>query len=173
MIQIALEKPGRFITTEGSSPRPAAGEALVRVHRIGVCGTDLHAFAGRQPFFNYPRILGHELGVEVIDPGSEPLGLNRRRSLLGRALPQLRTMHRVPRRPIELLRRAEVSRSARRRRHASGDRRARAQAPPLAQSFPTISSRWSRRWASAPMPSNALTSRGMISSSSSAPVPLD
>ena len=77
MIQVALEKPGRFITTEGSSPRPAEGEALVRVHRIGVCGTDLHAFAGRQPFFNYPRILGHELGVEVIDPGSEPLGLNR------------------------------------------------------------------------------------------------
>ncbi len=42
------------------------GEALVRIHRIGVCGTDLHAFAGRQPFFTYPRILGHELGVEVI-----------------------------------------------------------------------------------------------------------
>jgi 2-desacetyl-2-hydroxyethyl bacteriochlorophyllide A dehydrogenase len=77
MIQIALEKPGRFITTEGPSPRQAPGDALVRVHRIGVCGTDLHAFAGRQPFFNYPRILGHELGVEIIHPGSEPLGLNR------------------------------------------------------------------------------------------------
>jgi 2-desacetyl-2-hydroxyethyl bacteriochlorophyllide A dehydrogenase len=47
----------------------------VRVHRIGVCGTDLHAFAGKQPFFSYPRILGHELGVEVIDPGREPHGL--------------------------------------------------------------------------------------------------
>jgi 2-desacetyl-2-hydroxyethyl bacteriochlorophyllide A dehydrogenase len=77
MIEIALEKPGRFITVEGSSPRPSEGEALVRVHRIGVCGTDLHAFAGRQPFFNYPRILGHELGVEVLDPGSEPLGFKR------------------------------------------------------------------------------------------------
>ncbi len=76
MIQIALEKPGHFIATEGPSPGQAPGEALVRVHRIGVCGTDLHAFAGRQPFFNYPRILGHELGVEVIDPGSEPHGLN-------------------------------------------------------------------------------------------------
>jgi 2-desacetyl-2-hydroxyethyl bacteriochlorophyllide A dehydrogenase len=39
------------------------------VHRVGVCGTDLHAFAGKQPFFTYPRVLGHELGVEVIDPG--------------------------------------------------------------------------------------------------------
>jgi threonine dehydrogenase-like Zn-dependent dehydrogenase len=47
----------------------------VRVHRIGVCGTDLHAFAGRQPFFHYPRILGHELGVEVVDPGTDPHGL--------------------------------------------------------------------------------------------------
>lgn len=51
-------------------PEPDAslepGEALVRVHRIGVCGTDIHAFNGKQPFFTYPRILGHELGVEVI-----------------------------------------------------------------------------------------------------------
>jgi 2-desacetyl-2-hydroxyethyl bacteriochlorophyllide A dehydrogenase len=77
MLQIALEKPGRFIATDGPPPSQAPGEALVRVHRIGVCGTDLHAFAGRQPFFNYPRILGHELGVEVIDPGSEPHGLSR------------------------------------------------------------------------------------------------
>jgi len=69
MIGIALEKPGQFIAVDGPPP------ALVRVHRIGICGTDLHAFAGRQPFFSYPRILGHELGVEVIDPGSDPNGL--------------------------------------------------------------------------------------------------
>ena len=50
-------------------PTAAAGEALVRVHRVGVCGTDLHAFRGRQPFFSYPRVLGHELGVEVVEPG--------------------------------------------------------------------------------------------------------
>ncbi|HEX2852554.1 MAG TPA: zinc-binding alcohol dehydrogenase family protein [Opitutaceae bacterium] len=75
MLQITLEKPGHFTATEGAEPAPAAGEAVVRVHRIGVCGTDLHAFAGKQPFFSYPRILGHELGVEVVDPGSEPNGL--------------------------------------------------------------------------------------------------
>ena len=75
MRQITLEQPGRFIATNGPAPEPAPGEALVRVHRIGVCGTDLHAFAGNQPFFTYPRILGHELGVEVLDPGSEQLGL--------------------------------------------------------------------------------------------------
>jgi 2-desacetyl-2-hydroxyethyl bacteriochlorophyllide A dehydrogenase len=77
MLQIVLEKPGQFAAVEGIEPTLAPGEALVRVRRIGVCGTDLHAFAGKQPFFNYPRILGHELGVEVIDPGSEPGGLQR------------------------------------------------------------------------------------------------
>jgi 2-desacetyl-2-hydroxyethyl bacteriochlorophyllide A dehydrogenase len=75
MMHITLETPGRFIVADGPAPSPAPGEARVRVHRIGVCGTDLHAFAGRQPFFQYPRILGHELGVEVVDPGSEPNGL--------------------------------------------------------------------------------------------------
>ena len=75
MRQIVLAQPGRFIASDGPEPTPAPGEALVRVHRIGVCGTDLHAVAGKQPFFSYPRILGHELGVEVIDPGSDPHGL--------------------------------------------------------------------------------------------------
>ena len=66
MRQIVLERPGQF-QEQFAEPMPAApGEALVRIHRVGVCGTDLHAFAGRQPFFTYPRILGHELGVEVI-----------------------------------------------------------------------------------------------------------
>jgi 2-desacetyl-2-hydroxyethyl bacteriochlorophyllide A dehydrogenase len=47
-------------------PVPTAGEALVRVRRCGVCGTDIHALAGKQPFFSYPRRLGHELCVEVV-----------------------------------------------------------------------------------------------------------
>jgi 2-desacetyl-2-hydroxyethyl bacteriochlorophyllide A dehydrogenase len=75
MLQIVLEEPGRFSAAEGPEPVAAPGEALVRVRRVGICGTDLHAFAGDQPFFTYPRILGHELGVEVLDPGSEPNGL--------------------------------------------------------------------------------------------------
>lgn len=75
MLQIVLEKPGHFAAHDGPEPTHAPSDALVRVRRIGVCGTDLHAFAGKQPFFNYPRILGHELGVEVLDPGSDPHGL--------------------------------------------------------------------------------------------------
>ena len=75
MLHIVLEKPGQFAAADRPEPAATPGTALVRVHRIGVCGTDLHAFAGKQPFFTYPRVLGHELGVEVLDPGDEPHGL--------------------------------------------------------------------------------------------------
>lgn len=71
MKTITLTTPGEFTLTDTSAPiAPAAGEALVRVRRVGICGTDLHAFRGRQPFFSYPRILGHELGVEVMALGT-------------------------------------------------------------------------------------------------------
>jgi 2-desacetyl-2-hydroxyethyl bacteriochlorophyllide A dehydrogenase len=68
---IRLETPGRFAVVASDTPTPGPDDAVVRVHRIGVCGTDLHAFAGRQPFFTYPRILGHELGVEVVEVGRQ------------------------------------------------------------------------------------------------------
>lgn len=64
--QITLVEPGRLVISRGSLPDPAPGEARVRIRRIGVCGTDIHAYHGRQPFFEYPRILGHELGAEVV-----------------------------------------------------------------------------------------------------------
>src|SRR5579872_2922217 len=70
MKAIRLEEPGRlqFVSSEPPPP-PGTDEALVRVRRVGVCGTDIHAFGGSQPFFSYPRILGHELGVEVLAVG--------------------------------------------------------------------------------------------------------
>jgi 2-desacetyl-2-hydroxyethyl bacteriochlorophyllide A dehydrogenase len=50
------------------------GEVLVRVKRVGVCGTDMHAFGGRQPFFSYPRIMGHEVaGVVESAPATSAL----------------------------------------------------------------------------------------------------
>jgi 2-desacetyl-2-hydroxyethyl bacteriochlorophyllide A dehydrogenase len=71
MQTIVLEEPGRFVLTDTAEPdAPGPDEALVRVRRVGICGTDLHAFRGKQPFFTYPRILGHELGVEIVALGS-------------------------------------------------------------------------------------------------------
>ena len=70
MKTIVLEEPGRFRLTEREAPgNPGPGEALVRIHRVGVCGSDLHAFRGKQPFFTYPRVIGHELGVEIVAVG--------------------------------------------------------------------------------------------------------
>jgi 2-desacetyl-2-hydroxyethyl bacteriochlorophyllide A dehydrogenase len=71
MDTVTLEQPGRFAHSGTTPPEaPGAGEVLVRVLVVGVCGTDLHAFEGTQPFFSYPRILGHELAVEVVETGA-------------------------------------------------------------------------------------------------------
>ena len=61
MKTIVCNKPDEFQLTETEVPVAQAGEVLVRIKRIGICGTDLHAYKGNQPFFSYPRILGHEL----------------------------------------------------------------------------------------------------------------
>src|SRR5882724_9496334 len=70
MKAIQLEKPHHFRVIEvPAEPAPSVGEALVRVHRVGICGTDLGGYLGKMPFFSYPRIPGHELGVEVLAVG--------------------------------------------------------------------------------------------------------
>lgn len=70
MKAIQLEKPGKFRMIEIQEPgQPGPGEALVRVRRIGICGTDYSGYLGKMPFFSYPRIPGHELGVEVVAVG--------------------------------------------------------------------------------------------------------
>ncbi|MBS0663056.1 MAG: zinc-binding alcohol dehydrogenase family protein [Verrucomicrobia bacterium] len=70
MQTLQLRQPGDLICCDTPAPAaPARGEARVRVRCSGVCGTDQHAYAGRQPFFTYPRIPGHELGVEVLAVG--------------------------------------------------------------------------------------------------------
>jgi threonine dehydrogenase-like Zn-dependent dehydrogenase len=61
--------PGSFEYKDIAAPVPEPGQALLRIRRIGVCGTDLHAFEGTQPFFAYPRILGHELAADLVDAG--------------------------------------------------------------------------------------------------------
>jgi 2-desacetyl-2-hydroxyethyl bacteriochlorophyllide A dehydrogenase len=70
MNAIILEQPGTFrrITKDHPGP-PKAGEVVLKIRQLGVCGTDLHAYNGRQPFFTYPRILGHEIAAEVVALG--------------------------------------------------------------------------------------------------------
>jgi 2-desacetyl-2-hydroxyethyl bacteriochlorophyllide A dehydrogenase len=72
MKALLLEKPLNFKQIEIDEPAaPGPGQALVRVHRIGICGTDISGYLGKMPFFKYPRIPGHELGVEVVSVGDD------------------------------------------------------------------------------------------------------
>jgi 2-desacetyl-2-hydroxyethyl bacteriochlorophyllide A dehydrogenase len=72
MKALQLEAPRTFKRLEIGEPAALApGEALVRTHCVGICGTDTSAYLGKFPLFSYPRIPGHELGVEVVEVGSE------------------------------------------------------------------------------------------------------
>ncbi len=77
MKAIVLEQPGQLKLRQLARPMVAGrDQALVRVRRVGICGTDLHAFGGQQNFFSYPRIMGHELAVEVLEIGKTDLALD-------------------------------------------------------------------------------------------------
>jgi threonine dehydrogenase-like Zn-dependent dehydrogenase len=70
MKAIQLERPHQFRQIDIDEPkRPGPGDVIVRVHRVGICGTDFSGYLGKMPFFSYPRIPGHELGVEVVEVG--------------------------------------------------------------------------------------------------------
>jgi 2-desacetyl-2-hydroxyethyl bacteriochlorophyllide A dehydrogenase len=62
---LSCTTPGTFTYFESGKPVLEVGRTLLRVKRVGVCGTDLHAFEGTQPFFSYPRILGHEIAATI------------------------------------------------------------------------------------------------------------
>ncbi|MFO7256622.1 MAG: zinc-binding alcohol dehydrogenase family protein [Bacteroidota bacterium] len=64
---LICESPGTLRYGTRNAPVPGEKETLLRVRRIGICGTDLHAFEGTQPYFTYPRILGHELAGEIVE----------------------------------------------------------------------------------------------------------
>ncbi len=65
MKQIICLEPGKFARREVAVPTPEPGKIILKIKRIGICGTDLHAYEGTQPFFSYPRVLGHELACEI------------------------------------------------------------------------------------------------------------
>ena len=69
MKALICTQPGSFDYMERPTPVSQPGQAIVKIKRIGICGTDLHAYKGTQPYFNYPRILGHELAAELVDAG--------------------------------------------------------------------------------------------------------
>lgn len=67
MKYLVCQQPGIFSFGKKPLPQRKSGEALVKINQFGICGTDFHAYAGQQAFFQYPRILGHELAGEITD----------------------------------------------------------------------------------------------------------
>ncbi|BAF89277.1 zinc-binding dehydrogenase [Azorhizobium caulinodans ORS 571] len=72
MKALLCEEPGRLSVISRPEPVPGPGEVLVRIRRVGICGTDFHIFQGKHPFLEYPRVMGHELSgtVEQAPEGS-------------------------------------------------------------------------------------------------------
>jgi 2-desacetyl-2-hydroxyethyl bacteriochlorophyllide A dehydrogenase len=71
MKALQLAKPESWVFIDIPEPNATGpDEALLRVHRVGVCGTDIGGYLGKFPYFSYPRIPGHELGVEVLAVGA-------------------------------------------------------------------------------------------------------
>ncbi|MBM3826059.1 MAG: zinc-binding alcohol dehydrogenase family protein [Verrucomicrobia bacterium] len=71
MKAVVLERPQEFRFFDAPEPpAPGPGEAVVRVHRVGICGTDYGGYLGKMPFYSYPCVPGHELGVEVLSVGA-------------------------------------------------------------------------------------------------------
>ncbi|WP_438351506.1 zinc-binding alcohol dehydrogenase family protein [Paenibacillus sp. FA6] len=75
---IVCEEIGK-LTLHEDLPEPimGEGEAIIQIRRIGICGTDLHAYQGNQPYFTYPRVLGHELAGTIETIGENDQGLRR------------------------------------------------------------------------------------------------
>jgi threonine dehydrogenase-like Zn-dependent dehydrogenase len=72
MKTLVCTNPGQMDYRDAAEPELKTGYAIIRIRNIGICGTDLHAFEGTQPFFTYPRILGHELSGELLDFDEAP-----------------------------------------------------------------------------------------------------
>jgi 2-desacetyl-2-hydroxyethyl bacteriochlorophyllide A dehydrogenase len=64
---LVCSEPGSLQIVRRPAPRSDPGCALVRPRRVGICGTDYHIFEGKHPFLQYPRVMGHELAVEIVE----------------------------------------------------------------------------------------------------------
>lgn len=71
---LVCEQPGKLALTQRPAPIRGPDDVLVRPRRVGICGTDYHIYDGTHPFLQYPRVMGHELAVEVVEsPGQSAL----------------------------------------------------------------------------------------------------
>ena len=69
MKALVLEAPGQADIHSIPEPASATGDdILLRVHKVGLCGSDLNSYRGRNPLITFPRIPGHEVAATVVEP---------------------------------------------------------------------------------------------------------
>ncbi|WP_252492353.1 alcohol dehydrogenase catalytic domain-containing protein, partial [Escherichia coli] len=66
---LICQQPKELVWKQREIPIPGDNEALIKIKSVGICGTDIHAWGGNQPFFSYPRVLGHEICGEIVGLG--------------------------------------------------------------------------------------------------------
>src|SRR5690606_35353495 len=71
MVQAVMTKPGEIEYVETPVPRPGDHELLIKIMKIGICGSDIHVYHGRHPYTSYPVVQGHEVSGVVVDMGKE------------------------------------------------------------------------------------------------------
>jgi L-iditol 2-dehydrogenase len=72
-----MTKPGTIELREATQPRPTAGEVLLRIRRIGICGSDIHVYHGLHPYTSYPVVQGHEVSATVEELGEGVTGFTK------------------------------------------------------------------------------------------------
>ncbi|GAK58940.1 zinc-containing alcohol dehydrogenase [Candidatus Vecturithrix granuli] len=70
MLQAVMTEPGRIMFHQIDQPVPAAKEVLIRIKKIGVCGSDIHVYHGLHPYTSYPVVQGHEVSGEIVAVGA-------------------------------------------------------------------------------------------------------
>ena len=71
MNMLICQEPKKLIHEKRDIPIPDKHEALIKIKSVGICGTDIHAWGGNQPFFSYPRVLGHEICGDIVTLGEK------------------------------------------------------------------------------------------------------
>ena len=74
MLQQVMTAPGVIEFREVPTPKPQPGEVLVKIQKIGVCGSDIHVYHGEHPFTKYPVTQGHEVSGEIAALGEGVAG---------------------------------------------------------------------------------------------------